>query len=388
MFWIRIIACGRFRDDSQASNRHQAVLAERDGGAGAAAERAVDGQHRAVGLGQRARQGQAEPQAGVGGAQALRQPYGLVGGMVGLLHAGSRIDHRDAQRSIEVMRDRHLHPVAAARELDGVGQQVEQHLPQANCIGDDARQVRRHLRRQRQPGLLGERLRHQQATLDDAGGLDVGEGELRCAGRLAVGLQHAVQHAHRMPGALVNIARVALVAVRGHRAEMLVLEDLGVGDYGTQRSPQLVRELGSKLHVERRPGRVVLGRDRSLRRLSALFHLEHTHQAKRGLATGAVISQAARMLRPGTQSVSVTQCWRSSAGSLRKCCTAGMAQSSGSGWRGSPASMPSRAQPAALAFRTAACSRSISRAATSQWPILVKEAECGALGGLLHSRCR
>ena len=73
---------------------------------------------------------------------------------------------------------------AGARELDGIGQQVEQHLLEAQLVGDDARQVRRVLRGEHKAGALGERAGDRQAALDDAHRLELGEGQRRHTDRL------------------------------------------------------------------------------------------------------------------------------------------------------------------------------------------------------------
>ena len=205
--------------------------------------RALHGELGAVGGSERARERQAEPQA-----RALclgRLAHAWAGA-----HARSSVGDRDGERAVAGVDDAHGHAVARARKFYGIGEEVEQHLPQRELVGDDARQVRGHVGRKLEAGALGKRTRHRQAALDHGRRIEVGEGERRQRRAGSVTLQHAVDDAQRMAGAAVDVAGIALVARVGDRAEMLRLQDLGVGDDGAERRAQLVREPGIERHVE------------------------------------------------------------------------------------------------------------------------------------------
>ena len=112
---------------------------------------------------------------------------------------------------------------------------------QTHLIGNDARQPGRIVRLQRNARPIRQRARDGNAALDDEGGVEVGEGQLPHAGLPGVA-QHGVDHAERMARTLVDVARIGAIARIRKRAEVLVLHDLGVGDDGTDRRSQLMRQ--------------------------------------------------------------------------------------------------------------------------------------------------
>ena len=95
--------------------------------------------------------------------EALEQPLELVCG-----DAGARVADGQAQQAVGGVIAGGDGDAAAGGELDGVAQQVEQHLAQPRAVGvDEGRQVRVQAHLQRQP-LVGRLRRHQrQRALDE-----------------------------------------------------------------------------------------------------------------------------------------------------------------------------------------------------------------------------
>jgi hypothetical protein len=233
------------------SGVNDAVQAEGNGGAGALPWRAFDAEDGAVGRSQRPRQRQAEPEA----RAIAAKPAGVARGGTwhkGFMrgHAGPGIGDADVQSRTDAG-DGNGHAVALPRELDGVGEQVEQHLLEAQLVGNHTRKAGRELGQKHEARPLGERTHNREAALDHARGLKFGHGERRHERTRRVAAQQAVNHTQPMACALVDIACVTLVARARKRTEVFILEDLGVGDDGAERRAQLVRQPGIECHGQR-----------------------------------------------------------------------------------------------------------------------------------------
>ena len=158
--------------------------------------------------------------------------------------------------SARVACDRHL---AGLGELDGVADEVEQHLGEAPLVAPAERQVGRDLDAQREP-LLGrqrldgrdDRLHHlrQRVVVERQGelaGLDLGQ------------VEHVVDQAEQVPAARLH-ALEHLADLLGHLAVDAVQDQLGVAEDGVERRAQLVAHVGQEL-------RLVLAGDSSWRPL-------------------------------------------------------------------------------------------------------------------------
>ena len=144
----------------------------------------------------------------------------------------------------------HRHPVSGPRELDGVGEQVEEHLLEGYLVGDDARRSwsdRRHTSSSPAWSASGRATARQLATMH-AGSRSVNASSGRPAGGGAA-RQHAVHDSQRMPRAVIDIARVLAIARIAERPEMLVLEHFRIGDHGAQRCSQFMRQLRGRRHL-------------------------------------------------------------------------------------------------------------------------------------------
>ena len=131
-------------------------------------------------------------------------------------------------------------------ELDGVADQVHQHLGEAALVAPAARQIRRHVDLERELLLGRERLgrahhvEHQLAHRV----IDRREGQLA---RLDLGqIEHVVDQAEQMAAVLLD-ALEHVLHLRGHVAVDAVLDQLGIAEHGVQGRPQLVAHVGQEL---------------------------------------------------------------------------------------------------------------------------------------------
>ena len=114
------------------------------------------------------------------------------------------------ERTVDVVGDGDRHPVAGPRELDGVGEQVEQHLPEATAR---RRRCAAGAGPSSTPSARPARSASGRATVRQLSTTPAGSRSAKAsdgsAERVAIAPQHAVDHAERMPRAVVDVARVA-----------------------------------------------------------------------------------------------------------------------------------------------------------------------------------
>ena len=115
---------------------------------------------------------------------------------------------------------------------------------------------------EREAGFLGERAHGGDGALGQRVEVEVGGMRAPC-GRLGPAVdEDAVDDRKRVARVVVDVGRVAAVALIGDGAEALVLHDLGGDDDGAQGRLELVRELGEGLAFRGRAGRVLVRRRR------------------------------------------------------------------------------------------------------------------------------
>ena len=162
-----------------------------------------------------------------------------------LADADAGIGHDQANLRIGALH-RGGHHAARGRELDRVGQEVEQRLPEAPAIGHQGADVLGAVDLQRDAlmvrALVGERL----DAVEQRAQVDRGDLELQIAGLDGGQIQDIVDQrgqalrGHHDAAAVLQLALIEL-------AEVLVLQDLGEADDGVQGRAQLVGDVGDEL---------------------------------------------------------------------------------------------------------------------------------------------
>ena len=163
-------------------------------------------------------------------------------GQLQLAHADAVVLHLEQQHAGRVGADAQLDPAAAAVVLDGVAQQVDQHLAQADrvCLGRFGALAL--VDAQLDLGRDGHRLDHAQGFSQQLRQGHWLEGQAQLAGLDAREVQHVVDHVGQMPAGLANLGQRAGLGNRVSGAAFGVGQHLGKADDGVQRRAQLVRQ--------------------------------------------------------------------------------------------------------------------------------------------------
>src|SRR5713101_6946183 len=228
--------------------RDEPAHRQADGHGGADALLAGDVQPAAMQLDQADGQRQAEAGAGmlaVPGAGHLAET-GHGGLNLGRVHADAAVDDLEMHA---VLDDPAAHQYAPARmaELDGVGDEVEQHLLELERIRPDPGQVRGEFE------IDGDversrPLRHEmQDVARHLADLDLVLVELDLAGFELRDVEDVADDAEQVLGAGADVAGIAGIAGAAERTQDLVGHDLGEADDGVQGRAQLVAHIGQEL---------------------------------------------------------------------------------------------------------------------------------------------
>ena len=157
---------------------------------------------------------------------------------VGCLNAGAGVDHLELGDRAAIMHDE-LH-AAGLRELDGVGQQVDQDLAQPLLVGiDHDRQHRRPLEDEIDALGGGLQAEHADQLVEELAEANLVARQIQPAGLDLGDVEHAVDQAGQMIGAAADDAD--LVA-RLRRQAGVLLQQLRVAEDRVQRRAQFVAE--------------------------------------------------------------------------------------------------------------------------------------------------
>src|SRR4029077_3563989 len=141
---------------------------------------------------------------------------------------------------------RQLHRAARRRKLDGIGEQVQQHLLGLQLVGPQQRQLRRQLDLLRETGAA-EAIAYQLAgRVDRVAQVEhaLVEIKLACLGLRQV--ENIVDDLEQMRAAVVNIGNVGAIFFVRERAEYFAQDHLGKTDDRVQRGAQLVAHAGEE----------------------------------------------------------------------------------------------------------------------------------------------
>ena len=222
---------------------------EQDRHPGALALAAVHLQLAAMQLDERIGDRQAEPGALIGPGQRLldlaerREHLDQV--LLG--DADAVVDDLDGDRSVAVDAGGDLDPAALGRELDGVRQQVQQHLHDPALVAPEPGQRGGDIDAQADRGRFRRIGDQVLGGLDDVAQLDVGFLQLDVPRHGLGQVQDVVDDVEQVPAAGMDVAGVFQVFGRAQRAEHLLLEDLREPQDGVQGRPQLVAHIGQEL---------------------------------------------------------------------------------------------------------------------------------------------
>jgi hypothetical protein len=163
------------------------------------------------------------------------------------------VDHLDEQRLARPGRRRRAHRHAAAargaREVDGVAEQVAEHVRQLLAVGRDRRQVGRQVGGEHHVARRGERAVEREHLLDHRGERERGHRQRELVGRAARVGEDLAHHLQQVVAALDDPVDARPLPV-AERAEHPVAEDLGVRDDGRERRAQVVRDVREELRLQ------------------------------------------------------------------------------------------------------------------------------------------
>ena len=137
------------------------------------------------------------------------------------------------------------HPAVVGRELDGVGQQIDDDLLDRPAVGDDRYRAfdvgfEREVLVVGAPGHHAQRFRQRLRQVER---LHV---ELHAAGLDLRHVQDVVDHFEQIVAAGENVVAVFLVFLRPERSEHAAFHDLGKSDDGVERGAQFVAHIGEE----------------------------------------------------------------------------------------------------------------------------------------------
>ena len=161
-------------------------------------------------------------------------------------HADAGVHDGERERAIRLEPRGHRDVAAFGRELDGIGQEIHQHLTDAALVRKQERNVLRHVHADREFVLDRQILHQGDRVPDDLGDVAHVLAQLIGPGFDLGHVENVVDQLQQVLAAAVDVAGVVAIAGFVDRAEQLVLDDLGEADDGVERRPQLVAHVGEK----------------------------------------------------------------------------------------------------------------------------------------------
>ena len=163
-----------------------------------------------------------------------------------LAHSDPGVAHEDGDTgafAAHAGRDR----AAGRRELDGVGEEVEQHLLERAFVAHQRRQAWLDLGGEHDVGLLGPAAHQGQAFLDCGVERHALLAQLEFAGFELGEVENVVDQVEQVAAAGVDVLGVVGVFLQAHRTEHLVLDHFREADDGVQRRAQFMAHIGQEL---------------------------------------------------------------------------------------------------------------------------------------------
>src|SRR5262245_50788907 len=158
--------------------------------------------------------------------------------------ARSRVRHADIEATVDRLGS-HAH-FANVRKLDGVADEIEQHLREALLIAETNGQKFRHLGLQRELLVLRQRFGGRAYRLDDALNRVLGDVQGELAGFDLGDIEHGVDEAQQVLAVRADASQ-GIERFLAKRLVEALMHELGVAEDSGKWRPQLVAHIGDEL---------------------------------------------------------------------------------------------------------------------------------------------
>ena len=175
--------------------------------------------------------------------ERLAQPLQIVLG-----DADAAVGDRDGDAHVAAL-DAQIDPAAARRELDGVGEQVDEDLLNRALVGEDVAAFARHRHGERDALAVGGDLHEAQRLAGDVLQIERLLAEIELAGLDLRHVENAVDEFEQMAARFVDQAGIFQIARRTDGPEHLVRHHFGEADDGVQGRAQLVAHIGEEARL-------------------------------------------------------------------------------------------------------------------------------------------
>ena len=188
-------------------------------------------------------------------------------------HADAGVGDDEFEPARGVIGDRGRDRAAFGRELDGVGDEIEQDLADRAVVADERRLGRAHVERHREGSAFGALAHEMQQLVGERPQIELLLDDLDVAGLDLRQVEEVADDVQEMLAAGVDVARIFGIA-RRDGAEQARHDRLGIADDGVERRPELVAHVGEEIRLgpARRLGRFLRG-DGVLLGLAQLGHV-------------------------------------------------------------------------------------------------------------------